>query len=121
MNVARIACFAAAAMLTTPAFAAPVAKPAGFAICGVCHKVEKGAPNGIGPNLFGVGGTKAGEVPGFNFSPAMKQSGIVWTKPKLVAFITAPQKVVPGTKMMFAGMKDPKVANAIATYVLSLK
>ena len=74
MNPARIATLAAAAMLATPAFAAPIAKPAQFAICGVCHKVEKGAPNGIGPNLWGVGATKAGEVPGYAFSPAMKNS-----------------------------------------------
>jgi cytochrome c len=121
MHAARIASLVVAATLTAPALAAPVAKPAAFAICGVCHKVDKGAPNGIGPNLYGVGGTKAGALAGYAFSPAMKNSGITWTKPKLIEFISAPQKVVPGTKMTFAGLKDPKAADAVATYVMSLK
>ena len=111
----------ATTVIAAPAFAAPVERPGAFAICGVCHKVEKGAPSGIGPNLFGIGGTKAGEVAGYTFSPAMKASGIVWTKPKLLAYIQAPQKVVPGTKMTFAGLKDPKAAEAVANYVMSLK
>lgn len=107
--------------LGAPALAAPLPKPAMFGICATCHKVDKGAPNTIGPNLFGIGGTKAGDVPGFNFSPAMKASKVKWTKANLVAFIQEPQKTVPGNRMPFAGLKNPASAEAIANYILSLK
>jgi cytochrome c len=102
-------------------YAAPVARPPLFAICAVCHKTDKGAPNGIGPNLFGIGGTTSGAVPGYAFSPAMAKGGIVWNRTNLLKFIMEPQKTVPGTKMPYAGQKDQKTAEAIADYVLSLK
>jgi cytochrome c len=120
MRVAIIASLVVATA-TVPASAAPMSKPPAFAICGVCHKVENGAPHGIGPNLFGVGGKRAGAAPGYAYSPAMTKSGITWTKPKLAAFISAPQKVVPGTKMTFVGIKDRKQADAVAAYLMSLK
>lgn len=111
----------AAAALAAPALAAPLPKPALFGVCAACHKVDKGAPNTIGPNLFGIGNTKAGEVPGFAFSPAMKNSKVKWTRANLIAFIQEPQKTVPGTRMPFAGLKNPKAAEQIADYILSLK
>jgi cytochrome c len=101
--------------------APPPPRPAGFAICGVCHKTAATDASGIGPNLWGVGGKKAGTRPGFAYSSAMQGSKIVWDKASLVKFITDPKGTVPGTKMAFAGQKDPKVAGAIADYVLSLK
>lgn len=107
--------FAAAAQ------AAPIAKPPVFGVCSACHKVEKGAPNTIGPNLWGVGNTKAGDVPGFAFSPAMKASKIKWTRANLIAYIQSPQKTVPGTRMPFGGLKDPAAAAQVADYILSLK
>lgn len=103
------------------ATAAPLPKPAAFAICGVCHKVDKGAPNGVGPNLFGIGGTKSGGVPGFAFSPAMAKGDITWNRANLVKFITEPQKTVPGTRMPFGGLKNQQQAEAVADYILSLK
>ncbi|KKC24279.1 c-type cytochrome [Sphingomonas sp. SRS2] len=111
----------AAAALTAPALAAPLPKPALFGVCGACHKVDKGASSTLGPNLWGIGGTKAGQVPGFAFSPAMKNSKVKWTRASLIAFIQEPQKTVPGTRMPFAGLKNPKAAEAIADYILSLK
>jgi cytochrome c len=104
-----------------PALAAPLPKPPAFGICSACHKVDKGAPNAIGPTLFGIGNTKAGAVPGFAFSPAMRSSKVKWTKANLVAFIQDPQKVVPGNRMPFGGLKNPDSAAAIADYILSLK
>lgn len=101
--------------------AAPLAKPAGFAICGVCHKVEAGAPPAIGPNLWGVGGRVSGTLPGYMYSPAMKAAKIKWTKPEIMSFIANPQKKVPGTKMAYGGQSDPKQQAAIADYLLSLK
>jgi cytochrome c len=107
--------------MATPLWAAPAPKPAAFAMCGVCHKVAAGEKPTIGPNLFGVGGRKAGSAPGFSYSPAMSKAKFNWTRPQLIAFITSPQQVVPGTKMAFAGQKNPQTAAAIADYLLSLK
>jgi len=104
-----------------PAAAAPLPKPPAFAVCGVCHKVASGEKSGIGPNLWGVNGRKAGTLAGFTYSPAMKASNITWNREKIAAFITDPKKVVPGTKMIYPGQKDPKVVAALADYVASLK
>jgi len=112
---------AAAFVAAQPAAAAPLPKPPLFAVCGVCHKVAAGEKSGIGPNLWGVNGRKAGTLAGFTYSPAMKASNITWTREKIAAFITDPKKVVPGTKMIYPGQKDPKVVAAIADYVASLK
>ncbi len=82
------------------------APPSAFAQCAVCHKAEKGAPNGLGPSLFGVVGRKAGVVPAFTYSPAMKASGLTWDEATIDRFITKPQAAVPGTRMSFAGVSD---------------
>jgi cytochrome c len=103
------------------ALAAPLPKPASFAMCGVCHKVASGEKSTIGPNLWGVNGRKAGTLPGFIYSNPMKASNITWTRAELLDYIAAPAKKVPGTKMAYAGQKDPKQAELIVDYVLSLK
>ncbi|CAM5472298.1 Cell division protein FtsP [Afipia felis] len=72
--------------------------------CQACHSLEPGR-NLVGPSLAGIVGSKAGDVPNYSFSPAMKQSGITWTPEKLDAYLTDPQKVVPGNKMPFPGLK----------------
>lgn len=107
--------------LISTANAAPLPKPGSFVMCGVCHKVEKAAPSGLGPNLWGIGGTVAGTVPGYSFSPAMKTAGFSWTRDKLIAYISDPRGTVPGNKMAYMGQKDPKQAALIADYLLSLK
>ncbi|ARS25729.1 c-type cytochrome [Sphingomonas sp. KC8] len=108
-------------LLTSPVVAAPLPKPPGFAVCSVCHKVQAGASSTMGPNLWAVGGRKAGEPAGYSYSPAMKKYAQPWTRANLITFLTDPRKVVPGNKMAFAGQKDPKVAAAMADYLLSLK
>src|ERR1700710_1944185 len=70
-----------------------------FGRCAICHTVVKGGPNGLGPNLFGVVGRKAASLPSFMYSGALKNSGITWTPDKLKAWISGPQRLVPGTKM----------------------
>lgn len=90
----------------TPAVADPTAPPAAFAQCATCHQVKKDGAHGVGPNLYGVYGTKAGEIATFNFSPAMKASGLTWDDATLDTYITNPRAMVPGTKMSFAGQTD---------------
>ena len=114
---------AAAAFVATAAQAAGDATAGAqvFKQCAICHNAAKGAPNKIGPNLFGVVGSKAGEVAGFNFSPAMKNSGITWTQDKIAAYANDPQKAVPGNRMPFAGLHNDKKAADVAAYLATLK
>jgi cytochrome c len=88
--------------------------------CGACHTFEKGGPNRVGPNLFGIVGDHKGEGRGFNFSAAMKAKGGTWTYDDLNKFIDNPKGFVPGTAMGFAGIqKDSERADVIA-YLRSL-
>ena len=101
---------------------ASVEKGAGAAKkCAACHTFEKGGPNRVGPNLFGVLNEKKGEGKGgFNFSAAMKAKGGTWTYDDLNKFISNPKGFVPGTAMGFAGIqKDSERADVIA-YLNSL-
>lgn len=88
-----------------------------FITCKTCHAIEAGV-NKIGPSLHGVVGRKAGIIPGFTYSAANKGSGITWTEEKLFQYLEAPQKVVPGTKMSFAGWPtDPQKRADVIAYL----
>jgi cytochrome c len=94
--------------------------PAAFAACKMCHKVAAGQPNGIGPNLWQIGGRRAGSAQ-FNYSAAMKASTIIWNKATLTAFTMDPRKTVPDNRMPYAGLKDPQAAAEIAAYLMAAK
>jgi cytochrome c len=83
--------------------------------CAACHTFEKGGPNRVGPNLFGIVGDHKGEGRGFNFSAGMKAKGGTWGYDDLNQFISNPKGFVPGTAMGFAGIqKDSERADVIA-------
>jgi cytochrome c2 len=102
-------------------FPAPAAStPPAFAQCQSCHSATPGQ-NGVGPSLAGVFGTKAAEVPGYDFSEAMKKSGLTWDDATLDRYLLSPQTVVPGTKMTFPGLKDDAKRAATIAFLKSIQ
>jgi cytochrome c len=92
-----------------------------FKRCAVCHTSDKGGGDGLGPNLFGIVGRKAATRPGFAYSAPLKKSGIVWSEAILSKWAAGPARVVPGTKMMFAGITSKKQQADVAAYLATLK
>ena len=90
-----------------------------FKPCAACHATNH--TDGVGPSLEGIIGRKAGTVPGFRYSDAMKKSGIVWDAKILDAYLESPQKVVPGNRMPYAGLKDPTDRADLVGYLATLK
>lgn len=99
---------------------AVASRPAAFAQCATCHSVEPGK-HGVGPSLANIVGTKAGDIPGFNFSPALKGSGLTWNDATLDQWLASPRKLVPGTRMAFAGMSNPAQRKEVIGYLKTLK
>lgn len=94
--------------------------PIAFTQCKACHSVEPGK-HGIGPSLAGIYGTKAADIPDYQFSPAMQKSGLTWDDATLDAYLDSPQKIVPGTKMSFFGLKDAAKRKEVVEYIKTLK
>ena len=88
-----------------------------FKKCLACHSIGDGAKNKVGPVLNGLDGRKSGTVEGFNYSDANKGSGITWGKDVFLEYITDPKAKIPGTKMVFAGIKNEKERNDLWAYV----
>lgn len=83
--------------------------------CRACHTLEKDGASVTGPNLSGVFGRKAGAVAGFESSDAMKASGIVWDETTMAEYNRDPKGKVPGTKMVYGGLKQAaQLADLIA-------
>ena len=85
--------------------------------CKICHTIDKDGRNGVGPNLHGLFGQKAGAVSGFSFSEAMKNSGIVWDDNTVADYLKDPKSRVPGTKMVYAGLKQPAQLDDMIAYL----
>ena len=77
-----------------------------FKKCRACHSIGPGAKNMVGPLLNGLAGRKSGTIEGFNYSDANKNSGLTWDDATFAKYIKDPRGVMPGTKMVFAGIKD---------------
>jgi len=88
-----------------------------FAVCKACHQVGDTAKNAVGPVLNGLIGRKAGSVEGYTYSDANKKSGITWTDEEFTKYIQDPKGIVPGTKMAFAGIKDPQKIKDLIAYL----
>jgi cytochrome c len=125
MNFA-VAAFAAAASfaLLTPALADdgdPAAGKTVFNQCRACHQVGPQAKNSVGPILNGIVGRKAGEEEGYNYSDANKASGITWDEATLREYLKDPRAKVPGTKMVFPGIKRDKQLDDLLAYLKGIK
>jgi cytochrome c len=108
---------------TAPDAAAPAvadanaAGAAQFKKCVACHTIDKGGPNRVGPNLWGIVGRPVASHAGFAYSAAMKAKGGNWDDAALDAYLTSPMKAVPGGKMAFAGIADAADRAALIAYL----
>ena len=88
-----------------------------FKKCMPCHSIGEGAKNKVGPELNGLDGRHSGTAPGYNYSEANKKSGVVWAKDTFEKYINDPRAMIPGTKMIFPGIKNPKEVENLWAYV----
>ena len=89
--------------------------------CAACHNFDKGGPNGVGPNLWGVVGRTKQSAPGFSYSGSLNANGInTWTYEALNQFLWKPKKYAPGTKMNFAGIKKPEDRASLIAWLRTL-
>jgi cytochrome c len=116
MSLAALA--AAAVMMTGAARAQDVAAgEQSFKKCLPCHSIGEGAKNKVGPELNGIDGRHSGSAPGYSYSEANKKSGITWTKETFLEYIKDPRAKIPGTKMIFPGIKNEKEAESLWAYL----
>jgi len=90
-----------------------------FKKCLPCHAIGEGAKTKVGPQLNGIDGRKSGTAEGYNYSDANKNSGITWNEATFKEYIKDPRAKVPGTKMIFAGIKNEKEVGDLWAYLAS--
>ena len=110
--------FLFAAALPVAALAQDVEKGANlFKKCLPCHSIGPGAENKVGPEQNGLDGRKAGTALNYNYSDANKNSGIVWNEQTFKEYIKDPRAKIPGTKMIFAGIKNDQEIDDLWAYI----
>ena len=90
---------------------------ASFNKCLACHAIGEGAKNKVGPELNGIDGRKSGTAADYNYSDANKNSGITWNEAQFKEYIKDPKAKIPGTKMVFAGIKNEKEVNDLWAFI----
>jgi cytochrome c len=90
-----------------------------FKKCLPCHAIGEGAKNKVGPELNGLDGRHSGKADGYTYSDANKNSGLIWNKDVFLDYIKDPRAKIPGTKMIFPGIKNEKEAGDLWTYLAS--
>jgi cytochrome c len=88
-----------------------------FAVCKACHQIGETAKNAVGPVLNGVIGRKAGSYPGYSYSDANKNSGLTWDEATFRDYIKDPRAKVPGTKMIYPGLKDEQKTTDLLAFL----
>jgi cytochrome c len=88
-----------------------------FGVCRACHQVGETAKNAVGPSLNGLFGRKSGTIAGYNYTDANKNSGITWDEATFREYIKDPKAKIPGTKMIYAGLKDEQRTNDLIAYL----
>ena len=89
-----------------------------YSRCAACHALDY---DRVGPRHCGLIGRRAGSVPGFEYSPAMRRSGLVWNTQTLNRFLADPPKAVPGTTMTYAGVGEPQERADLIAYLSSAR
>lgn len=119
MHFVRVsACLLALTALTATAQADDAGEHS-FKKCLACHAIGEGAKNKVGPLLNGLAGRKSGTIEGYAYSDANKNSGLTWDEATFKSYIKNPREKIPGTKMVFAGIKSEQEINALWTYISS--
>ena len=88
-----------------------------FKKCFPCHSIGEGAKNKVGPELNGIDGRQSGSAASYSYSDANKTSGITWNEASFKEYIKDPRAKIPGTKMIFAGIKNEKEAGDLWAYL----
>jgi cytochrome c len=88
--------------------------------CAICHPVMQGK-NGLGPSLFGIVGSRSGQVPGFHYSAPNQKADLTWDEATLDKYLQAPGVVIPHTTMVYAGLKDDAKRADLIAYLATLK
>src|SRR5215467_5156013 len=88
-----------------------------FKKCLPCHDVGEDAKNKVGPELNGLDGRKSGSAPDYNYTEANKNSGITWNEASFKEYIKDPRAKIPGTKMIFPGIKNEEEAGSLWAYI----